>query len=178
MRNSYDREIQRLTEMTKKTGRVEITELDSGSFITTGGISFDEIVLILEENYFEFKICQDGIFVEDTFEELLEEFEDYNFHSSEILYEYDSTFLVLSEAAAKRKVVVRRGKRSVIYKCMPGQHKVSRTRCAKTSSAALMKMKRRAKRSARKSKRKRSQANRRRKISLRRRPHRPSKHKK
>jgi hypothetical protein len=76
----------------------------------------------------------------------------------------------LLEASAKRKIVIRRGKRKVIFQCPPGQKKIGR-RCQKRPTRELMKLKRRAKRAARKSRRKRSQANRRRKMSLKRRPH-------
>lgn len=180
MRDSYRHEFQRLNSLIRTTGRVEISELESGSYIEVAGISYDEIALILEENDFEYVLCEDGIFVEDSFEELMEEFDEYDFKTQVVLIDHpirDLPALYILEGTAKRKVVVRRGKRKVIYKCAPGQHKVGRNRCVKTASGTLMKMKRRAKRAAKKSKRKRSQANRRRKVSMRRRPHRP-KHKK
>lgn len=79
----------------------------------------------------------------------------------------------LNEGVAKRKQVVRKGKRRVIFKCKPGEKKVRRS-CVKRSTSELSKMKRRAKRSARKAKSKRSRANRRRKLSMKRRLQKPT----
>lgn len=173
MRNDYTKDIQQLTELTNTTGNVELLELDVGAYILFDKISVDEIVLILEENDFEYTVEDGGILVEDTFDELMEEFDDYDFAVTVT----DVVAQDLVEASAVRKVVVRKGKRKIIFKCAPGQHKVGKRRCVKTSGRDLMKLKRRAKRSARKSKSKRSQANRRRKISNRKRPH-NTKHKK
>jgi hypothetical protein len=79
----------------------------------------------------------------------------------------------LNEGIAKRKQVVRKGKRRIIFKCKPGEKKVRRS-CIKRSTSELSKMKRRAKRSARKAKSKRSRANRRRKLSMKRRLRKPT----
>ena len=74
----------------------------------------------------------------------------------------------LQEGIAKRKVVVRKGKRKVLFRCRPGEKKIGKT-CRRMPSSQLNKLKRRAKRSARKARTKRMRAQRRRKISLRRR---------
>jgi|LauGreDrversion4_2_1035121.scaffolds.fasta_scaffold21735_2 hypothetical protein len=167
MLNKFLQEMNNLQKLYENTGFVELVELEDGSVIITA----DRIDVrgILEENDFEYYEESDGIRVTDSFDELLEEFEEYDFVSA--------SAIDLIEASAKRKVVIRRGKRKVIFKCAPGQKKVGPRRCVKRPSRDLMKMKRRARRAARKARRKRSQANRRRKISLRKRPHKP-KHKK
>jgi len=74
----------------------------------------------------------------------------------------------LREGIAKRKIVVRKGKRKILFRCKPGEKKVGRT-CRRIPSSQLTKLKRRAKIAARKSRSKRVRAQRRRKISLRRR---------
>ena len=79
-----------------------------------------------------------------------------------------TTIRQLIEGIAKRKVVVRRGKRKTIFRCKPGEKKVGRS-CRRIPSSQLNKLKRRAKRAARKARTKRMRAQRRRKISLRRR---------
>jgi len=104
-----------------------------------------------------------GFYVEAGFDEVCEVFEGL-----------EGKFL--TEASAVRKMVVRGGKRMVIFKCAPGQKKVKR-QCVRRPGAELAKMKRRAKMSARKSKGKRSSANRKRKISMKRRRGIPTKRK-
>lgn len=71
----------------------------------------------------------------------------------------------LEEASAKRKIVIRKGAKKIIFKCGPGKKKVGKMTCVVRKSSELMKMKRRAIRSAKKSRSKRSQANRKRKRS-------------
>lgn len=96
-----------------------------------------------------------GFYVEAGFDEVCEVFEGL-----------EGGFL--TEASAMRKVVVRKGRRMIIFKCRPGQKKVKR-QCVRRPGAELAKMKRRARMSARKSKGKRSSSNRKRKISMKRR---------
>jgi hypothetical protein len=166
MQNKFLQEMNNLQKLYENTGHVELTELEDGSVLIT--VDRMDVRGILEEKDFEFYETPDGIFVTDSFDELIEEFEEYDFvvsSATEIL-----------EGAAKKKLVIRKGKRKVIFQCPPGQKKVGR-RCNKRPSRDLMKLKRRAKRAARKARRKRSQANRKRKISLKRRPHK-TKHKK
>lgn len=71
----------------------------------------------------------------------------------------------LEEASAKRKIVIRKGAKKIIFKCGPGKKKVGKMTCVVRKSSELIKMKRRAIRSAKKSRSKRSQANRKRKRS-------------
>lgn len=101
-----------------------------------------------------------GFYVEAGFEEVCEVFEGL-----------EGGFL--TEASAIRKVVVRKGRRMIIFKCRPGQKKVKR-QCVRRPGAELAKMKRRARMSARKSKGKRSSTNRKRKLSMKRRKGIPS----
>lgn len=114
------------------------------------------VELFLEENYFDFDLLSNSFLVYDPVEELLEEFLDCNLE------------VLLDEGVAKRKVVIRSGKRKVIFRCKPGEKKIQR-RCVRRKSSELAKMRRRARRAARKSKSKRGRALRKRRISLRRR---------
>ena len=114
------------------------------------------VELFLEENHFDFDLLSKYFMVYDSFEELAEEF-------------LDSTLeVLLDEGVAKRKIVIRGGKRKIIFRCKPGEKKINR-RCVRRKSGELAKMRRRAKRAARKSKNKRGRALRKRRISLRRR---------
>jgi hypothetical protein len=76
---------------------------------------------------------------------------------------------MLNEIAAKRKIVVRKGKKRIIFKCAPGFKKKGPRVCVKRPASQLRKMKLTAKRTARKSRGKRAQAKRKRKLSLRKR---------
>ncbi len=114
------------------------------------------VELFLEENYFDFDLLSDSFLIYDSFDEIAEEF---LFSTLEVL---------LDEGVAQRKIVIRNGKRKVIFRCKPGEKKIGR-RCARRKSSELAKMRRRARRAARKSKSKRGRALRKRRISLRRR---------
>lgn len=114
------------------------------------------VELFLEENHFDFDLLSSNFLVYDPVEELFEEFMD------------SSLDILLDEGVAQRKIVVRGGKRKVIFRCKPGEKKIGR-RCARRKSSELAKMRRRARRAARKSKSKRGRALRKRRISLRRR---------
>lgn len=119
----------------------------------------EEIVmmeLFLEENHFDFDLLANNFLVYDSFEELAEELLDSDLE------------VLLDEGVAQRKVVIRGGKRKVIFRCKPGEKKIGR-RCVRRKSTELAKMKRRARRAARKSRNKRGRALRKRRISLRRR---------
>jgi len=114
------------------------------------------VELFLEENHFDFDLLSNNFLVYDPVEELFEEF-------------LDSTLdMLLDEGVAQRKIVIRGGKRKVIFRCKPGEKKIGR-RCARRKSSDLAKMRRRARRAARKSKSKRGRALRKRRLSLRRR---------
>jgi hypothetical protein len=74
----------------------------------------------------------------------------------------------LTEGVAQRKIVVRAGKRKIIFRCKPGEKKFGKL-CRKRNSRDLLKMKRSARKAARKSRSKRNSAKRKRNMSLRRR---------
>lgn len=119
----------------------------------------EEIVimeLFLEENHFDFDLLANSFIVYDPFEELAEELLDSDLE------------VLLDEGVAQRKIVIRGGKRKIIFRCKPGEKKIGR-RCVRRKSSELAKMKRRARRAARKSRNKRGRALRKRRISLRRR---------
>jgi hypothetical protein len=115
------------------------------------------IELFLEEHYFDFDLLVNHFLVYDPTEELFEEFLDSDLE------------VLMNEGTAQRKVVIRNGKRKIIFKCKPGEKKIGPRRCVRRKSSELAKMRRRARRAARKSKNKRGRALRKRKISLRRR---------
>lgn len=168
MHYKFLQEMQNLQQLRENTGWLELTETDDKVVVSIEKIPVEEFTVFLEENNFEYTIMEDCVLVFDSFDELCEELEDY-----ELVIPSASMIL---EGSAKRKIVIRRGKRKIIFQCPPGQKKIGR-RCQKRPTRELMKLKRRARRAARKSRRKRSQANRRRKMSLKRRPHK-IKHKK
>lgn len=168
MHHKFLQEMQNLQQLRENTGWLEITETDENVIVVLENIPTEEFTIFLEENSFDYELQDDHVLVFDSFDELLEELQDYEL--------VNSSAVAILEATAKRKIVVRKGKRKIIFQCPPGQKKIGR-RCQKRPTRELMKLKRRARRAARKAKRKRSQANRRRKMSLKRRP-RTTKHKK
>jgi hypothetical protein len=121
--------------------------------------------IFLEENFFDFDMDLMTFTVYDDVEELFEELLDHDL------------VILLDEGVAQRKIVIRGGKRKIIFRCKPGEKKINR-RCVRRKSSDLAKMKRRAVRSARKSKSKRGRTLRKRRISMKRRknfPH-PKRH--
>jgi uncharacterized protein involved in tellurium resistance len=89
--------------------------------------------------------------------------------NEEIDEEFEVESEMLNEIAAKRKIVVRKGKKRIIFKCAPGFKKKGPRVCVKRPASQLRKMKLTAKRTARKTRGKRAQAKRKRKLSLRKR---------
>ena len=87
----------------------------------------------------------------------------------EIEEEFEIESQMLNEVAAKRKIVVRKGKKRIIFKCAPGLKKKGPRTCVRRVASQLRKMKLTAKRSSRKARGKRAQAGRKRKLSLRKR---------
>jgi hypothetical protein len=171
MRYEYQKELQKLNNLYESTGWLELTELEDSVHLYHSCIPKEEILLFLEENNFDYVIDEDDeIFIYDSFEELQEELDEYD-----LISDASASFIV--EAVAKRKMVIRKGKRKIIFKCAPGLKKIGKRRCVKRPSRELAKMKRRARRAARKARKKRMQANRKRKISMRRRPHSSKPHK-
>ena len=129
--------------------------------------SHEDVVDYLEQEGIEWEEKDGVIYILDPVEEAditveVEEDEDIE---EEIEIETQS----LNEVAAKRKIVVRKGKKRIIFKCAPGFKKKGPRTCVKRPASNLRKLKLTAKRSARKSRGKRSQAKRKRKLSLRKR---------
>lgn len=115
------------------------------------------VEMFLEENNFDYDLLANNFLVYDSAEELFEEFLDTDLE------------VLLDEGVATRKIVIRAGKRKIIFRCKPGEKKIGQRRCVRRKSSELSRMRRRAKRAARKSKNKRGRALRKRRISLRRR---------
>lgn len=122
--------------------------------------------------------------IDDDNDPILLTEEDEGFYVTQLddIYEIQSILAdpsFLLEGPAKRKMVIRGGKRKIIFKCGPGQMKVGKS-CRRRPAGLLNKMKRRAKITARKSRKKRRMSVRKRKISMRRRAmmvHKTPKHK-
>lgn len=77
---------------------------------------------------------------------------------------------VLQEATAKRRIVVRNGKKVIKFKCPPGYKKLAgQRRCVRITASKRVKMKRIAKKAARKRRTKKASINRKRNRSLRKR---------
>jgi dihydropteroate synthase len=76
---------------------------------------------------------------------------------------------IINEASARRKIVVRKGKKRIIFKCGPGMMKRGPRVCVRRPGSQLRKMQLRSKRSARKARSKKGAARRKRKLSMRKR---------
>lgn len=129
--------------------------------------SHEDIVEYLEENEVDWEERDGVIYILDPVEEAditVEVDED-----EEIEEEFEIESHIINEVAAKRKIVVRKGKRRIIFKCAPGFKKVGPRTCRRRQASQLRKMKLRAKRTARKSRGKRSAAKRKRTMSMRKR---------
>lgn len=129
--------------------------------------SYEDVVDYLDEEGIEWEEKDGVIYILDPVEEAditveVEEEED-------IEEEFGVETKMLNEVAAQRKIVVRRGKKRIIFKCAPGFKKKGPRTCIKRPSSQLRKMKFTAKRAARKARSKKSQARRKRKLSLRKR---------
>jgi hypothetical protein len=124
----------------------------------------ETLIEYLEENGVAWHEDDDVIVVEDPVFEAELSFDEDDLEESVCIHGE-----VLDEATAKRKIVVRKGKRKLIFKCGPGMMKKGSRTCVRRPGSQLRKMKLRARRAARKSKRKRTQAARKRNISLRKR---------
>jgi hypothetical protein len=145
--------------MTDNRAEIIIEENESGCVISCNNMEYDSLIEFLIEEEFDFIEKDDTIEVLSGIEEVCDAVSEYDlevFHPS------------LLEGIAKRKYVVRAGKRKVIFKCKPGEKRFGRS-CRKIPSSQLQKIKRRARRGARKARSKRMRANRRRKSSIRKR---------
>lgn len=129
--------------------------------------SREDVVEYLETEGVEWEEKDGVIYILDPVEEadITVEVEE----DEEIEEEFEIESQMLNEVAAKRKIVVRRGKKRIIFKCAPGFKKKGPRTCVKRAASQLRKLKLTAKRSARKSRGKRAQAKRKRKLSLRKR---------
>lgn len=129
--------------------------------------SHEDVVEYLEDNGVEWEEKDGIIYILDPVEEadITVEVEE----DEEIEEEFEIESQMLNEVAAKRKIVVRKGKKRIIFKCAPGFKKKGPRTCVKRAASQLRKMKLTAKRSARKSRGKKASARRKRKLSLRKR---------
>lgn len=129
--------------------------------------SYEDVVEYLEDNGVEWEEKDGIIYILDPVEEadITVEVEE----DEEIEEEFEIESQMLNEVAAKRKIVVRKGKKRIIFKCAPGFKKKGPRTCVKRAASQLRKMKLTAKRSARKSRGKKASARRKRKLSLRKR---------
>jgi dihydropteroate synthase len=125
------------------------------------------VVDYLDENEVEWEEKDGVIYILDAVEEAEISIEDDD--SEEIEESVDIEAEMLNEVAAKRKIVVRKGRKKILFKCAPGFKKKGPRSCVRRATGQLRKMKLTAKRSARKARGKRSQAKRKRKLSLRKR---------
>ena len=129
--------------------------------------SREDVVDYLEQEGIEWEEEDGVIYILDPVEEadITVEVEE----NEEIEEEFEVESEMLNEIAAKRKIVVRKGKKRIIFKCAPGFKKKGPRVCVKRPASQLRKMKLTAKRTARKTRGKRAQAKRKRKLSLRKR---------
>ena len=130
-------------------------------------LSYEDVVDYLDENEVEWEEKDGVIYILDAVEEAEISIEDDD--SEEIEESVDIEAQMLNEVAAKRKIVVRKGRKKILFKCAPGFKKKGPRTCVKRATGQLRKMKLTAKRAARKARGKRSQAKRKRKLSLRKR---------
>lgn len=129
--------------------------------------SHEDIVEYLDENGVDWEDKDGIIYVLDPVEEadITVEVDD----DDEIDEEFEIESEMLNEIAAKRKIVVRKGKKKIIFKCAPGFKKTGPRSCVRRQASQLRKMKLRARKTARKSRGKRASARRKRKLSMRKR---------
>ncbi len=130
--------------------------------------SHEDVVDYLEQEGIEWEEQDGVIYILDPVEEaeITVEVEE---EEEELDEEFEVKSQMLNEVAAKRKIVVRKGKKRIIFKCAPGFKKKGARTCVRRPVSQLRKMKLTAKRTARKSRGKRAQAKRKRKLSLRKR---------
>jgi hypothetical protein len=131
--------------------------------------SYEDVVDYLEENGVEWEDRDGVIYILDPVEEADITIEQDQDDSEEIEESVDIESEMLNEVAAKRKIVVRKGKKKILFKCAPGFKKKGPRTCVKRASGQLRKLKFRAKRAARKARSKKNQARRKRRMSMRKR---------
>lgn len=129
--------------------------------------SREDIIDYLDENNVEWEEKDEVIYILDRVEQADITIENDN--EEDVEESLDIEGEDLNEVTARRKIVVRKGRRKIIFKCAPGMMKKGLRSCVRRPSSSLRKLKFRAKRTARKSRSKRNQARRKRKISMRKR---------
>ena len=127
----------------------------------------EDVIAYLDENEVEWEEKDGIIYILDPVEEAEISIEDDD--AEEIEESVDIESEMLNEVAAKRKIVVRKGRKRILFKCGPGFKKKGPRTCVRRATSQLRKMKLTAKRSARTARSKRSQAKRKRKLSMRKR---------
>ena len=123
----------------------------------------EDIIAYLDENSVDYTEKDGTIYINDPVEEA-----EISIEEDELDEEFDIEFQ-LDEASARKKIVVRKGKKKIIFKCAPGMMKKGPRVCVKRPAASLRKLKLTSKRSSRKARSKRGAAKRKRNISLRKR---------
>ena len=127
----------------------------------------EDVIAYLEDNDVEWEEKDGIIYILDPVEEAEISIEDDD--DNEIEESVDIESQDLNEAAAKRKIVVRKGRKRIIFKCAPGFKKRGPRVCVRRQTSQLRKMKLRARKAARKARGKKAQARRKRKLSMRKR---------
>lgn len=156
-----------LQRMISEEFEAELTE--TKIVIDMPGFDRDEVVEYLESEGVEWEESEDGIIsILDPVEEADIEINPED-ETEEIEESVEIETQTINEASAKRKIVVRKGKRRVIFKCAPGMMKKGPRVCVRRPGSQLRKLKLRSKRAARKARSKRNISKRRRKLSLRKR---------
>jgi hypothetical protein len=156
-----------MTSLPADFGYITLTEGERDVVAVVDNGNVYDFMLFLEENDFTYVQENNVFYIYDSFDEVYEELIDYEV-SVYLTEDNPDEVLYLNEGTAKRKIVVRKGKRKVIFQCEPGQKKLGR-RCIKRPQRELQRLKRKARRAARKGRSKRSAAIRKRKISIRKR---------
>jgi len=131
--------------------------------------SHEDVVEYLDSEGIEWEEKDGVIYILDPVEEADITVEVEAEEEEDIEEEFGVESEMLNEVAAKRKIVVRRGRKKIIFKCAPGFKKKGARTCTRRPTSQLRKMKFSAKRAARKARSKKSQAKRKRKLSLRKR---------
>jgi hypothetical protein len=129
----------------------------------------EDVIAYLDEEGIEWEEKDGVIEILDPVEQADIEVEVEAEEAEEIEESVEFETEMLGEASAKRKIVVRKGKKRIIFKCGPGMMKRGPRLCVRRPGSQLRKMKLRSKRSARKARSKRNVAKRKRKLSMRKR---------
>jgi len=129
----------------------------------------EDVIAYLDEEGIEWEEKDGVIEILDPVEEADIEVEVEAEEADEVEESVEVQTEMINEASAKRKIVVRRGKKRIIFKCGPGMMKRGPRLCVRRPGSQLRKMRLRSKRSARKARSKRNVAKRKRKLSMRKR---------